>query len=59
MCPGRKASWDLIINTCKQCDKLQECYEGQLFLKTETRIKWNEVTDYKIKEITGSNHINI
>ena len=59
MCPGKKASWDLIVSTCKQCDKLQECYEGQLFLKLEHRIKWNEVTDCEIKDLCGSNYINI
>jgi len=59
MCPGRKASWDLIVNTCKNCDKLKNCDDGKLFLKLEHRFKWNQVTDCEIIKLTGSNHINI
>jgi len=59
MCPGRKASWDLIVDTCKDCDKLKNCDDGKLFLKLEHKFKWSEVTDLTIKNLCGSNHINI
>lgn len=55
MCPGRKASWNLIVNTCKNCEDIRLCDEGQMFLKVEHRFKYFEMIDRELKDLSWVN----
>lgn len=52
MCPGRKASWELIVNTCKLCEQLNRCDEGKSFLKLDHKFRWSRLVDCELEELT-------